>query len=251
MITNLSEREKELLKLLAEDSAKSVNDISRELRVSTVTIRHDLNSLSEKGVIVRTRGGAFPAFHPSILDRQRERVDAKNRIAKAAADYIRDGDTVMIEAGTTTARIAKYLLGKRDIHIVTNSTLIIPYGRINPGIHLTVVGGAFRPQTESTVGPLTLKELEQFHVRYAFVGTDGFSLETGLTTHLVEGAEIVKKMASRAQQTVCVADSSKYGKAGFAKVLPISDISTLIIDSDLDEGIVEKIRETGVNVFCV
>ena len=184
MITNLSEREKELLRLLAEDSAKSVSVISRELSVSTVTIRHDLNSLSEKGFIVRTKGGAFPAFHPSILDRQRERVDAKNRIARAAADYIQDGDTVMIEAGTTTAFIAKYLLGKRDIHIVTNSTLILPSARTNPAIQVTLIGGEFRAATESAVGPISLEQLEDFHVRLAFVGTDGFTMSNGLTTQI-------------------------------------------------------------------
>jgi len=251
MIKNLTERERELLMLLAEDSSLSVTEISKTLKVSAVTVRHDLSSLSDKGFVVRTRGGAFPAFNPSILVRQRNMVDVKSRIAKAAADLIEDGDTIMIEAGTTTALIAQYLLGKRDIHIVTNSTLIIPYARINPSIHLTLTGGAFRPFTESIVGPVALKELEQFHVKYAFVGTDGFSLKTGLTTHLVEGAEIVKKMADQAGTIICVADSSKYGNAGFVKVLPLENIGTLITDSGLDSAVVNEIKEKGVEVLRV
>ena len=251
MITSLSERERELLTLLAEDSTISVNDISASLNVSAVTIRHDLNSLSDKGFIIRTRGGALPTFHPNILSRQREQVDQKAKIAKAAAGMVQDGDTIMIEAGTTLSLIARYFLGKRDIHIVTSSTLIIPYARINPAIHLTVVGGSFRPLTESLVGPVALKELEQFHVKYAFVGTDGFSMENGLTTHLVEGAEILKKMASQAQKTICVADSSKYGKAGFVKVLPLSEISILITDSNLKPDIAGKIEKAGVEVLRI
>lgn len=251
MIKNLSEREREVLMLLAEDSSLSVTEISGKLNVSAVTVRHDLSSLSEKGFVVRNRGGAFPAFNPSILIRQRNMAEVKSRIAKAAAGLIGDGDTIMIEAGTTTALITQYLLGKRDIHIVTNSTLIIPYARINPSIHLTLTGGAFRPFTESVVGPVALKELEQFHVKFAFVGTDGFSLDTGLTTHLVEGAEIVKKMAAQAGSTICVADSSKYGNAGFVKVLPLENVSTLITDSGLDPAVISQIKEAGVEVLTV
>ncbi|MEW5815688.1 MAG: DeoR/GlpR family DNA-binding transcription regulator [Spirochaetota bacterium] len=251
MTANLSEREKEVLRLLSEDNNLTVAHISHVLEVSRVTIRSDLNSLAEKGFIVRTRGGAFPAFHPNILDRQKHMVEVKNRIAQRAASFVEDGDTIMIEAGTTTALVAKYLLGKRDIHIVTNSTLIIPYARINPSINLTVVGGEFRPITESLVGTVALHDLEQFHVKYAFVGTDGFSIETGLTTHLTEGAEIVRKMAQQAETTVLVADSSKYGKMGFALVLPVSELDTIITDTKISFSILKSLEEGGTSVIAV
>jgi DeoR family transcriptional regulator, galactitol utilization operon repressor len=251
MTVSLSDREKELLNLLAEDSGASVNDISERLKVSKVTIRHDLNNLADKGFVVRTRGGAFPAFHPSIMDRQKERTDEKNRIAKTAAGLVNDGDSVMIEAGTTTAFIAKYLYGKRDIHLVTNSTLIIPYARTNPGIHLTLIGGEFKPATESLVGPVALRELEQFHVKIAFAGTDGFTIQTGLTTHLPEGAEIVKAMSKQAEETVLVADSSKCGRAGFVKVLPLSEVSTVITDTGLDPEVESFLREQELRIIKV
>lgn len=251
MTVSLSDREKELLNLLAEDSGASVNDISERLQVSKVTIRHDLNSLADKGFVVRTRGGAFPAFHPSIMDRQKERTEEKNRIAKAAAGFVEDGDTIMIEAGTTTALIAKYLYGKRDIHLVSNSTLLVPYARTNPGIHLTLIGGEFKPATESLVGPVALRELEQFHVKIAFAGTDGFTVNTGLTTHLPEGAEIVKKMSRQAEETVLVADSSKCGRAGFVKVLPLSEVSTIITDTNLDPEVESFLREQELRIIKV
>ena len=251
MTVSLSDREKELLNLLAEDSGASVNDISERLKVSKVTIRHDLNNLADKGFVVRTRGGAFPAFHPSIMDRQKERTDEKNRIAKTAAGLVNDGDSIMIEAGTTTALIAKYLYGKRDIHLVTNSTLIIPYARTNPGIHLTLIGGEFKPATESLVGPVALRELEQFHVKIAFAGTDGFTIQTGLTTHLPEGAEIVKAMSKQAEETVLVADSSKCGRAGFVKVLPLSEVSTVITDTGLDPEVESFLREQELRIIKV
>jgi DeoR family galactitol utilization operon repressor len=244
----VSEREREILELLSGDAGISVAEIGRQLGVSSVTARAGLNSLAQKGFVVRTWGGASPAFHPSMLEHQRTCVEEKNRIAKAAAACVSDGDTIMIEAGTTTALIARYLVGKRDINIVTNNLLVLPYARSNPSLRLTLVGGDFRPATESLVGPIALQELERFHVNRAFVGTDGFSPETGLTTHLVEGAEIVKKMAAQARETILVADSSKYGKTGFVFVLPLTSISRLVVDSNLPQKAVLGLKKRNLTV---
>ena len=246
MDTGLSERERQILTLLAEDAGVSVASISERLSVSKVTIRSDLSSLEEKGFLVRTHGGAIPTFHTSILERNRNSQEEKNRIARAAAAYVQDGDTIMIEAGTTTALIAKYLLGKRDIHVVTNSTLLIPYARMNPQLHLTVVGGEFRPATESLVGPIALRELEEFHVRKAFLGTDGFSLEKGTSTHLVEGAEVNKRMARQAGERFLVADSSKYGRAGFVRMLPLDRYTRIITDTAMDTPTAEALIDAGL-----
>jgi len=234
-----------------EGNNPSVNEISDMLEVSKVTIRSDFTSLEEKGLIVRTRGGAFPAFHPEILESQKQAIEEKNRIAKAAAAMINDGDTIMINDGTTTALIPKYLLGKRDIHIVTNSTLVFTYARINPALHLTLVGGTFQPSSEALVGPVSLVDLENFHVKYAFVGTSGFSLETGMTTHLVDGAEVIKKMNQQAEKTILVADSGKYGKNGFVKILSLDHLDSIICDRGLAGETVEKIRESGTEIRLV
>jgi DeoR family galactitol utilization operon repressor len=243
-----SEREKEIVKLLAGDPGISVTRLAELLSVSVVTIRSDLSDLEQKGILVRTRGGAAPAYHPHVLERQSLNVEAKSRIAQAAAALVNDGDTIMIEAGTTTALVARHLLGKRFVNIVTNSTLILPFARTNPGIHLTVVGGEFRPASESMVGPVALAELERFHVRLAFVGTDGFSLEGGLTTHLVEGGEIVRRMAERSETVVLVADSSKYGKVGFVRVLPVQGVHRLVTDTGLEARAEQELASVGVEV---
>jgi DeoR family galactitol utilization operon repressor len=249
--SNVSGREREILDLLTGDSRISVAEIGRQLGVSAVTVRAGLNSLAQKGLVMRTWGGASVVFHPDMLEHQRTRVEEKNRIARAAAALVEDGEAIMIEAGTTTALIARYLAGKRDISIVSNNLLVLPYVRSNPSLRLTLVGGDFRPNTESLVGPVALQELERFHVRRAFVGTDGFSPEKGLTTHLVEGAEIVKKMAAQAQETVLVADSSKYGKTGFVLVLPLAGIKRLIVDSGLDREAINSLKEQNLALEIV
>ncbi len=250
MIDNLTAREKKILETITDDQSIGVAELSRRLGVSTVTVRTDLNGLADKGVIVRNWGGATPAFHPAVLERQKTSVEEKKRIARAAAEMVRDGDTIMVEAGTTTALMVKYLFGKRDISIVTNSLLVVPYARANPALILTLIGGEFRPASESLVGAVALAQLERFHVRYAFVGTDGFSPNTGLTTHLVEGGEIVKKMAAQAETTIVLADSGKYGKTGFVSVLPLGGVDHIITDTGLSDRIAE-IEETGVRVTAV
>lgn len=225
---SLTEREREVLQLLATDTAFSVSKISKQLSVSEVTIRNHLNSLAEKGFIVRTHGGAFPAFHESILERQKSEVEEKHKIAQAAAKLVGDTDRIMISAGTTTSVLMKNLLGKCDVHVVTNSTLLLPYVRVNPAIRVTFVAGEFIPSAEAIVGPLAIGVVSQFHVKKAFVGADGFSLENGATAQLAGVAEVVRKMSEQAEETVLLLDSSKYGKKGFAQMMPVEQVDTII-----------------------
>jgi DeoR family galactitol utilization operon repressor len=247
----LSDRERQILAFLAEEGTLSVSRLSDVLSVSAVTIRTDLKNLEGLGYLERTHGGATPSFHTNILERLNERSVEKSRIAKAAAAMVRDGDRIMIEAGTTTAMIMKQLSGKRDLHIVTNSTLVLTWARSLPSVSLTVVGGEYRRLTESMVGPLALEAIGRFNVRLAFVGTDGLSAERGMTTHLAEGAEIVKAMVARAETSVLLADSSKYGRSGFVSVLPLSGVDIMIIDDGLTEPAAEELRAASVDLRLV
>lgn len=235
LIDELIDRERSILKLLSERGGQSVAALSRELGVSEVTIRSDLKQLEEKGYLSRSRGGAYPALHQGIVERQQFRLDEKNRIASAAAELVRDGDRIMIEAGTTTALLVRHLIGKRDVQVVTNSTLVFSYARLNTALQITLTGGEFRRETESMVGPVALRTIAGLNVRLAFVGTDGFTLAKGMTTQLVEGAEIVKAMSACAEETLLLADSSKYGKTGFVNVLSMSEVDGIITDSGLCE----------------
>ena len=247
----LNERERKILDLLIEDPHIGVSEMSKRLKVSAVTVRSDFDNLAEKGYLIRTRGGALPAFHPEILARQKNLPDRKAAIAKAAASFIDDGDTIMIEAGTTTAFIGRYLLGKRNVKVVTDSTLLLPYARSNPAIHFTFVGGIFRPEAESMVGPAAVQHLEQFHVKTAFIGTDGFSMENGLTTYMMEATEVVRTMHRRSDRTVLLADSGKWGQAGFARIIPLKEIDILVIDSGLHEPARKDIEALGIELLIV
>jgi DeoR/GlpR family transcriptional regulator of sugar metabolism len=251
VIESLSERKRQVLKILTENAGTSVSEISEQLGVSAVTIRSDLEGLAENGLIIRTRGGGVPAFHQNILDRQKSMGAEKIRIAKAAADLVTDGDRIMIVAGTTTSLIPRFLLGRRDVHIVTNSTLLLPYVRINPALHVTMIGGRFFASAEAMVGPIAVRQLAQFHVRMAFLGTDGFSVDKGFTAHQVEVAEVVRHMAGQAEQSILCVDSSKQGKAGFAHILPLSEVSSIITDDRLSGEAQSDLESCGISVKTV
>jgi DeoR family galactitol utilization operon repressor len=248
MAPELNERERIILDKLSEKGSVAVPDLARDLGLSEVTIRSGLRALEEKGWLNRTRGGAAPAMHRDILERQKKFPEEKNAIAKRAAELVRDGDVIMIEAGTTTALIARYLAGKQDVHIVTNSTLVFAYARMNPALQITMTGGEFRRHTESLVGPIALETIGHLNVRLAFVGTDGFTLERGMTTHLMEGAEIVKAMKAHAETTVLTADSSKYGRIGFSGVLPLEAVDLIITDENLGGAAIRELQDAGIHL---
>ena len=147
-----------------KEGSVNVSVLAKELGVTVVTARADLAALEEEGLLVRTHGGAVPSQHPKVMQRMQAEKGVKGEIAKAAAALIEDGDIIMVSAGTTTALIAKYLLGKKNIHIVTNNTLLLSYARTNPQVRVSLVGGEFRPEEEGVVGPMALVAIDQFYV---------------------------------------------------------------------------------------
>jgi DeoR family galactitol utilization operon repressor len=231
-----------------EESSVSVSELAKRLDVTVVTARADLAALEAEGLLVRTHGGAVPAQHPKIMERIQADKGIKSSIAKAAASMVEDGDTVIISAGTTTALIAKYLLGKRGVHIVTNNTLLLAYARTNPQLRVTLVGGEFRPEEEGMVGPMALQAIDTFHVSKAFIGIDGASIKQGFTANSVESADLVRRMAEQADEVIAISDSSKFGKPGFARILPFGDVDALVTDNRLTNEFETELTNAGVRI---
>ena len=248
MSSSFSERKSIILDLLVEQRSVSVSELAKRLNVTVVTARADLAVLEEEGLLVRTHGGALPAQNPKIMERMQSEKGVKGAIAKAAASMIEDGDTIIISAGTTTALIAKYLLGKRGVHIVTNNTLVLAYARTNPQLRVTLVGGEFRPEEEGIVGPMALKDMEQFYVSKTFIGIDGASVKQGFTAHFVESADLVRKMAEQADEVIVLSDSGKFGKPGFARILPFDGVDALVTDHDLTTEFDKELTNADVRI---
>ena len=250
-MSEISKREDSILRILAQNSEVSVQQLSEELDVSQVTIRADLRNLDAKGLAIRTRGGAVSASNSFIQEKQNSNLQAKTQIAKAAAEFVKDGDSIMICNGTTSALVARYLLGKSDIHLVTNSTLILPYARANSALHVTMIGGEFRPSAEGMVGSTAEHQLHDFHVNIAFLGTEGITIEHGLTTANPENADIIRAMCSQADKTILVADSSKYGVKGFVRIIPTDKIDVFITDKNLPKEAIPEFEKIGVKTILV
>jgi DeoR family galactitol utilization operon repressor len=157
----------------------------------------------------------------------------------------------MITAGTTTSLIPRFLVGRQGVNIVTNSTLLLPYVRNNPGLSVTLTGGEFRPASEALIGPATIRELGQFHVSKAFLGSDGISLKKGITADSADLADVCRRMSEQARQTIVLADSSKLGRVGFAHIMPASLIDILITDAGAPAAEIDGLRKKGVDVRLV
>ena len=246
-----NERESSILARLVQEGSLTVTGLARDLGVSEVTIRADLRNLEERGLLARTHGGAEATGYRDVLERQLQHTAQKDRIAAAAAELVRDFDHILIEAGTTCAQIVNHLGGRRGVQILTNSTLVVRQARLQPSLSVILTGGVFNRTSESLVGPVALRTIEDFNVRLAFFGTDGFTAGGGLTTGFAEGAEVIRAMLARAEETWLVADSSKYGRAGFVRVLDLGDVTGVITDTDLPGDARQDLVSSGPTVRFV
>lgn len=251
MVTPRSDREAHILEKLSQEGMVSVNALANELRISKVTVRSTLRKMEEQGLLARTHGGAHPSSIQNVLSRVEINAQAKERIAQAAARMVKDNDRIMIEAGTTTAGIPRHLSHLTGVQIVTNSTLVFNQARLNPNLRVIITGGAFHRGSESMVGPLAKQAISKFNVRLAFVGTDGFSLEHGITTQFAEGAEIVQAMSKQAEQTWLLSDSSKYGKTGFVNVIDFTALTGIITDDNLPTSTVKLFQKEHKQIQIV
>ena len=248
---SIFERKEQIIDILTEVPGITISELAEQLQVSVVTVRNDLAALEESGLLLRGHGGAIPAFHPAVLQRMRTARDAKMEIAKAAAAHVMDGDTIMIAAGTTTALIPRYLRGRRQVHIVTNNTLLLPYVRTNPQLIVTLVGGSFRPADESLTGPLTMEAVERFRVQRVFIGVDGIDAQQGVFANSVESGDFVRRMSEHANQTIVLADAAKFQTPGFVHILPFSKIDFLITDAQPTASMQQIFKEQNVELQTV
>ena len=246
---SLTPREKILLDYIILDNTKSIVELSEKLQVSTNTIRSDFKSLEDKGFVITVRGGALPAYYPEVLQRMNENFDVKLKIAQKAAELIEDNDTIMISCGTTCSLVARFLYGKRNVTIITNSTLLLPYARTNPNINFILIGGEFLPQEDATVGISVMQELDNYYPRLAIVGSDNFSFESGITTTSSMVTDIISKMIQQAQTTILVVESHKYGKARFIKICSMSEIDIIVTDSNLNKDSLGLFKEEDIKVI--
>jgi len=248
------ERQQAIASLVIAEGRASVAELAQTYDVTTETVRRDLAALEKAGVVRRVHGGAVPlrALHlveAGVGEREATRAEHKDAIAAAAVDFLpRDGSTVLLDAGTTTARIAAHLPTDRELVVVTNSIPVAARLAAIPSISLQLLGGRVRGVTQAAVGEQTLRVLDTLRVDMAFIGTNGISLRHGLSTPDNDEAAVKRAMVNAANYVVTVADSSKVGREDFVSFAPLSSVDTLITDSEITDYDREQLTEHGVEV---
>jgi DeoR family transcriptional regulator, fructose operon transcriptional repressor len=232
-----------------------VAGLARNLAVTPETVRRDLTALERRGVLRRVHGGAIPVerlgSEPGITDRESHYADEKERIARAALDELPDGGSIILDAGTTTVRLAELLPADRELTVVTHSIPVAGILVSRPNITLHLLGGVVRGRTLAAVGDWTRAQIADVFADVAFMGTNGLSVERGLTTPDLAEAGIKRALIDAARRTVVLADHTKFGREDFARVAPLAGIDTVITDIGLDTELAEDVDNAGPTVVMV
>ncbi len=247
----MNKRQLSIIRKISGTAQINVKQLALEYGVSQVTIRSDLKTLEQSGMLERYHGGARAVSDDDIMKRMSVYYDIKSRIAKRAASYISDGETVMIESGSTNALLAKELTKKKDITIITNSAFIARYVRTSPAIKITLIGGDYQHESEVMVGPLARLCLSQFNVDKLFVGVDGFSQSTGFTCINLMRAEIARSMAERANKLFVLTESGKFSTVGVAAQFAAGDVNVVITDSGIPNQSKSFLEKNDVEIDIV
>jgi DeoR family transcriptional regulator, fructose operon transcriptional repressor len=246
------ERQQHILERARAAGRVEVNALADALEVTPETVRRDLTILERHGVLRRVHGGAIPVerlgFEPGVELRSERFVAEKERIAKAALAHLPDEGTVLIDAGTTTLRLAEQLPRDRELTIVTNSLGIAALVAQHPNLSLYLLGGRVRGRTLAAVGSWVTSALSGVFVDVAFMGTNGLSVERGLTTPDQSEAAAKRAMISAARRSVVLADHTKIGVDHFSRFADLSEIAALITDNGLDPETVAEIEALGPEV---
>jgi DeoR/GlpR family transcriptional regulator of sugar metabolism len=246
------QRRRQILNLLEETGALNVSQLADQFSVSVVTIRKDLDNLESEDLLQRTFGGAVfshrSRFNRSFLERAQQHRREKWAIAAAAYNYIRDGDTIMLDAGTTTLALAEYL--KTHVKSVFIITCSVPAALelSSAGYDILLSGGTVRNKSLALLGRETLTIIERYRADKAFLGSTGFTAEMGHTTPNPDDAQIKEALLRAANESYVLVDSSKYGHRCLTSFARLRDVDLTITDSNLARSKAKALEAAGARI---
>ena len=251
----VDDRQRRILDLLNQQGSIQVNDLVADLQVSEMTIRRDLDALEQKGLLRRVHGGAISSqgrsFEPPFLSRASQAKEEKERIGKAISEMVQNGDSLILDIGTTTLQAAQHLVHKKNLTIITPSLPILNILGGIDWIRLIPTGGILRPGELSMVGHLAERAFEEFYVDKLFLAAGCIDLKNGLTEYNLEDALVKRAMLKNAKEVILAADSSKFNRTAMASIGPISCVQQIITDSGLDTETVSSLKELGIKLTLV
>ncbi|OVZ90204.1 DeoR family transcriptional regulator [Yersinia alsatica] len=256
-ITGTSERREQIIQRLRQQGSVQVNDLSSFFGVSTVTIRNDLAFLEKQGIAVRAYGGALvcdsgtPALEPTVEDKSSLNTSLKRSIAQVAANLIKPGHRVILDSGTTTNEIARYMRHHKEVIAMTNGMNVANSLLDAEGVELLMTGGHLRRQSLSFYGDQADQSLQNYHFDMLFLGVDAISLERGVSTHNEDEARLNRRMCEVAERIIVVTDSSKFNRSSLHKIIDTQRIHMVITDQGIPAESLNGLRKGGIEVILV
>jgi DeoR family transcriptional regulator of aga operon len=249
------ERRRSILELIQRDGRVLVKDLAKHFHTSQITVRKDLEVLDSQGAIQRTHGGALPVQSGALLDptlREKEKLHRREklRIAAAAVKLIEEGESVLLDSGTTTTAIARALKDAKKLTVITNA-INIAAELAGTQIEVILTGGTLRPNSFSLVGPIAEHTLRQLSADVLFLGVAGFDPRTGLFTPNLLEAEVNRVMVQVARKTIAVCDSSKFSRRSLCNIMPPTAVHQVITDKQISKSDLQALRDAGVAVTLV
>ncbi|EGO64709.1 DeoR/GlpR family DNA-binding transcription regulator [Acetonema longum] len=233
-----AERKMEILQLVNTGNPVTVTSLSQRFGISESTVRRDLQELEDSGLIQRTHGGAISVqtgFEMSFQEKEVRLLTEKRQIAMLAADLVQDGETILLDSGTTTLEIARLLRNKK-ITVATNSMDIAQVFGDEAGVEILLLGGTLRKNTRSLVGGLTNDALRRMCFDKVFLAANAIDAEFGITTPNLTEAETKQYMLHAGKEKFLAADHSKFGQKSLCRVCGLEDLDLLITDTGLTEA---------------
>ncbi|MGH9447480.1 MAG: transcriptional repressor AgaR [Terriglobia bacterium] len=249
------ERRRAILDLMSRDGRVLVRDLAKRFSTSQVTIRKDLEVLNDRGLLHRTHGGALPIrsaalLDPSLHEKEKLYPKEKQRISTAAVRLVQEGQSVVLDSGSTTTAIARALRGLRQVTIITNAVNIAAE-LAGSAAEVILTGGSLRENSFSLVGPLAEDTLRRLSADILFLGVDGFDVHFGLTTPNLLEAKVNRVMMKIARRTVVVCDSSKFGSRSLSLITSPSAIHEVITDRGISKQDLNALEEASTQVMLV
>lgn len=249
----LHKRQNEILASVKSRGACSIVELATQLNVSDETIRRNIKPLVRQGLIEKVHGGIVLSQNqepePPFEKRMHDQIEEKLLISRLVADIISNGDSIMLDTGSTTAYVARALTNHRNLSVVTNCTEIARTLVREPSNRVHICGGALRPDDWATFGPAAIDFVRQFHVNYAILSIGGVTEQGAFMDYHLEEAEFSRAVIEQARKTIVVADHSKFGNTNFIKVCNFDQIDMVVVDRPPPTSIMAGFEEAGVVVI--
>lgn len=252
---NSTERRHEIVQIALAGGRVRVAELAGRFAVSEVTIRADLKRLNDRGILARTHGGAVASSRImrelSLTEKSAEHTGIKRKLAEAACDLIGNGDSIILDSGTTTAEIATLLRRFDRLMVMTNGLNVALNIADCGNIQLMMTGGTLRSKSQSFFGRQAEDSLLRYNFDKLFLGVDGIDFRVGITTHFEREALLNRRMCDVAKEIIAVTDSSKFNRSSIHKICCLDELDVLVTDSGIPDAFVQALEKSGVRLVVV